>query len=51
MVTLTIGEPNDKKDKLRQLTVKELKEKAKEKDIEGYSNMKKDELIKAIEGD
>lgn len=34
---------------LDELTVPELKEKAKEKQIEGYSTMKKEELIKAIE--
>jgi len=34
---------------LNEMTVPELKEIAKEKDIEGYSNMKKKELIKALE--
>lgn len=33
------------------LTAKELKDKAKEKDILGYSTMKKKELIEALEGD
>lgn len=35
---------------LENLTVKELKELAKSKGIEGYSDMKKEELIKALEG-
>ena len=38
-------------DNLDDLTVKELKEMAKEKDIEGYSAMKKEELIEMIEGE
>ena len=33
------------------LTVPELKKLAKEKEIEGYSGMKKEELIKVIEGE
>ncbi|AJG98864.1 hypothetical protein LF65_02278 [Clostridium beijerinckii] len=33
-----------------QLTVDQLKELAKEKNIEGISNMKKEDLIKALEG-
>lgn len=36
---------------LDDLVVKELKEMAKHKKIEGYSTMKKEELIKAIEGE
>ncbi|MCW6112413.1 Rho termination factor N-terminal domain-containing protein [Clostridium sporogenes] len=37
-------------DILEDLTVKELKELAKNKGIEGYLDMKKEELIKALEG-
>lgn len=40
------GEPID----LETLTVKELREIAKENDISGYSDMKKDELIVALKG-
>ena len=36
---------------LTDLTVTELKELAKEKEIEGYSNLKKDELLDLLEGD
>ena len=35
---------------LNKLTVDQLKELAKEKEIEGISNMKKEDLIKALEG-
>jgi hypothetical protein len=36
---------------LEGLKVEELKEKAKEEDIEGYSKMKKEELIAALAGE
>lgn len=35
---------------LERLTVVELRKMAKEKDIEGYSNMKKAKLIEALKG-
>lgn len=40
-----------KEDKLEDLKVSELRELAKEKDIEGYYEMKKDELIQALRGE
>lgn len=40
----------EKKIDYNSLTVKELRTIAKEKGIEGYSDMKKDELIQALEG-
>ena len=36
---------------LDDLTVRKLKELAKDKEIEGYSTMKKEELIEVLEGD
>lgn len=36
---------------LEDLTVKELKDKAKELDLEGYSKLNKEELIELIAGD
>lgn len=49
-VTKEDVEENKKDGTLEDLTVKELKELAKDKRIEGYSDMKKEELIKALEG-
>lgn len=40
----------EEKISIENLNLTELKEIAKSKDIEGYSNMKKDELVKALEG-
>lgn len=47
---------HDKKEKkkennLEDLTVKELKEEAKNRELEGYSKLNKDELIELIAGD
>jgi hypothetical protein len=38
------------RDGIEELTVPELKEIAKEKNVSGYGRMKKDELIKALKG-
>lgn len=35
----------------KDLTVKELKDIAKKKELEGYSDLKKDELIELLEGE
>lgn len=43
-------EPMATDEKLEEMTVAELKEKAKEKNIPNYAKMKKDELIKALKG-
>ena len=40
-----------KYDELEQKGVRELKEIAKEKGLEGYSNLNKEELIKLLKGD
>lgn len=43
-------EVTKEEERIEELTVKELKELAKDKGIEGYSDMKKDELLKVLEG-
>lgn len=49
--TMSIEDPEGRKhEKFDDLTVSELKEIAKEKEIEGYQSMKKAELIEAIKG-
>lgn len=45
----TKGQETETKQKeTKELTFKELREQAKEREIEGYSNMKKAELIEAL---
>lgn len=39
------------KNKLDDLTAKELKEMAKEKEVDNYPTMKKEELVKALDGE
>lgn len=41
----------DKPKTIQEMNVKELREIAKEKGIEGYLDMKKEELLKALQGD
>lgn len=43
-----LNEKEDIKTEIGNLTVKELKEVAKEKNIEGYSNMKREELLEIL---
>lgn len=40
----------ERSEDLQQMSVDELQRKAKEAGIHGYSDMRKDELIKALEG-
>lgn len=41
--------PKQEQKSFDDLTVPELKDKAKEKEVEGYSQMKRDELIEALQ--